>query len=117
MKLSNNKQYLLQLVLIFQTVAVLYYTIIAIQNDGINVPLRAQEFLASMKWLGQFTLDFSAYLLLSAFWIMWRNKFSLAAIGIGLAASILGIILFAPYVLYLMYKENYDIKKVLIGER
>lgn len=48
---------------------------------------------------------------------MWRNKFAPAAIVLGLSAMIIGIMAFAPYVLYLLTKENGDLKKVLIGDR
>lgn len=100
-----------------QTVGLFIYTVIAIQNDGANFLARAQEFVTSMTWMGQFALDFQCYLILSALWIAWRNKFSAKSIAIAIAAMILGIIVFAPYLLYLLFKETGDLKRVLIGNR
>jgi hypothetical protein len=48
---------------------------------------------------------------------MWRNKFSAKSIAIGFIAMILGIIAFAPYLLFLLIKENGNLKKVLLGDR
>lgn len=116
MEASKNHT-ILKGLLIIQTIGLLIYTIIAIQNDGANFLERAQEFVASMTWMGQFTLDFQCYLMLSALWIAWRNKFSVNSIIIAIVAMILGIILFAPYLLYLVSKENGNLKRVLIGNR
>ena len=103
--------------LLLQTVGLLGYTIIAMQNDGFDFLSKALEFATSGQWMGQFALDFSCYLLLSFLWIMWRNKFAPASILLGLAAAVLGIIVFAPYLLYLLAKEEGDLVKVLVGER
>lgn len=104
-------------VLAAQTLGVLAYTMIVIKNDGANFLSRALEFLASLTWMGQFTLDFQCYLILSALWIAWRDKFSVRSIGIAIIAMVLGIIVFAPYLLYLLHKEKASIKAVLIGSR
>ena len=113
----KNKQYALQALLIVQTIGLLIYTVITIQNDGFNFLERYQEFAFSMKWMGQFALDFQCYLILSAVWIAWRNRFTTKSIIFAIIAMILGIIVFAPYLLYLIHKENGDISKVLIGYR
>lgn len=114
---QKNKHYFLKGLLIIQTLGLLIYTVIAIQNDGANFLARAQEFATSMTWMGQFALDFQCYLILSALWIAWRDKFSLNSIIIAIVAMILGIIVFAPYVLYLLSKEKGDLKRILIGNR
>ncbi len=113
----KNKQYAIQALLILQTLGLLLYTAIAIQNDGFNFVERFQEFAFSMKWIGQFTLDFQCYLILSAVWITWRNKFTINSILFAIIAMILGIIVFAPYFIYLIQKEKGDMTKVLIGNR
>lgn len=114
---QKNKHYFLKGLLIIQTLVLLIYTAIAIQNDGANFLARAQEFATSMTWMGQFALDFQCYLILSALWVAWRNKFSTNSILIAIVAMILGIIVFAPYLLYLLSKEKGDLKRVLIGNR
>lgn len=114
---SNNKHIFFKGLLIAQTIGVLVYTIITIQNDGINFLAKAQEFISSMKWIGQFALDFNCYLMLSALWIAWRNKFKVQSNAFAIIAMILGIIVFAPYLLYLLHKEKGDLKRVLVGDR
>lgn len=113
----NKNRILLKALLVIQTLVLLVYTYFAFVNDGSNVPLRAKEFVLSMTWMGQFALDFQCYLILSALWIAWRNKFTVKSILIALVAMLLGIIVFAPYVLYLLSKEKGDLKTLLIGAR
>lgn len=100
-----------------QAIGVLIYTIIAVKNDGGNFLERAQEFVFSLTWMGQFALDFSCYLILSALWIAWRNKFTASSILMAILASILGIIVFAPYLLFLIFKEKGDLTKIMVGNR
>lgn len=114
---KSSGLYALQALLLIQTIGLLIYTIIAMKNDGFNFFARAQEFALSMTWMGQFALDFQCYLILSALWIIWRNKFSGNSILMAVVAMILGIIVFAPYVLYLTFAEGGDVKKVLVGDR
>ena len=114
---ANKNHTILKGLLIIQTVGLFIYTIIAIQNDGGNFLARALEFATSLTWMGQFALDFQCYLVLSALWIAWRNKFSIKSILIAVIAMILGIIVFAPYLLFLLTKEKGNLKRVLIGDR
>ena len=114
---TNNSQIFLKIILVTQTVGLLIYTLITIQNDGLNFLQKAIEFATSLQWIGQFSVDFSCYLLLSGLWIMWRNEFSTSSIAIAVVCMILGIIVFAPYLLYLLSKEKGDLKKVLVGNR
>ena len=113
----KNKLFALQTLLVVQTIGLMMYTILAMQNDGGNFLVRAQEFAMSMTWMGQFALDFQCYLILSALWIAWRNHFSTLSIIIALVAMILGIIAFAPYLLFLIAKEKGDLKAILVGNR
>ncbi|AEI49122.1 hypothetical protein [Runella slithyformis] len=103
--------------LIFQTISVLIYSFLAFQHEGINLFAIFIANLQSLDWNGQFNLDFSCYLTLSGLWIMWRNQFSAGSIAVGSMAMVIGILLFAPYILFLLAKEKGDLKKVLTGER
>lgn len=40
--------------LIIQTLGLIVYPIITLQQDGMNFLARAQEFVLSMAWMGQF---------------------------------------------------------------
>jgi hypothetical protein len=112
-----NKLLSLKVLLFSLSIAVLVYTIFAFQKEGTVLFQLFFSNITSLNWNGQFNLDFSCYLTLSGFWIMWRNKFSSTSIVFGVVAMILGIVVFAPYILYLLKKENKDLEKVFIGNR
>lgn len=103
--------------LVAMALLVLVYTGLAMQKEGTDL---FSVFFANIKalgWNGQFNLDFSCYLLLSGLWIVWRNRFSGSSILIGLVAAILGIIFFAPYLLWCLYQSNGNLKQMLIGKQ
>lgn len=103
--------------LALQAIAVVVYTILAFQNEGPNLFPVFFSNIAALGWSGQFILDFSCYLALSGLWIMWRSKFTIVSVVIGLLAMVLGIIFFAPYLLYLLGRESGDVRRLLLGER
>ena len=106
----------LKILLFSQTMLVLAYTIYVGSKDGWGLLQIFINDITSLTWNGQFDLDFSSYLSLSGIWIMWRNRFSIGSILFGIVATIMGIIVFAPYLLYLLYKENGNLHKVLLGD-
>jgi hypothetical protein len=112
-----KKQPVLALLLIVQTLGLGIYTFLAFRNEGADLFQVFLSDITALGWNGQFNLDFSCYLTLSGLWIMWRNKFSVTSVLFGLAAAILGIIAFAPYLLLLLVRENGDLKKILVGSR
>jgi hypothetical protein len=112
-----NNNGLFKTALVVQTIALLIYSFVAFQTGGADLFSVFTNNLLSLNWSGQFNLDFLCYLTLSGFWIMWRNKFTVKSIFLGLAAMVLGIVMFAPYLLWLINKENGNIKRVLIGDR
>ncbi|MCA0448109.1 MAG: hypothetical protein LCH54_17965 [Bacteroidetes bacterium] len=112
-----KNQTLLKSLLVIQTLSVLIYTVIAFQTQGPDLVSIALANIGSLTWTGQFNLDFFCYLTLSGLWIMWRGDFNRNGILIGLAAMVLGIVFFAPYLFWLLTKENGDLKRVLIGNR
>ncbi|SDL80363.1 hypothetical protein [Chryseobacterium taihuense] len=112
----NNSNFL-KILLSILTLVVLVYTILVFQKEGADLFSVFLDNVKSINWSGQFNLDFSSYLTLSALWIMWRNRFSMSSIVIAIVAGIIGIIVFAPYVLVLLIQEKGDLKKVLVGNR
>lgn len=103
--------------LVAQVVAVGTYTVLVFEKEGADLWSVFLNNIASLNWSGQFNLDFLCYLLLSGSWIMWRNQFEKGSTLFAIAAMILGIVVFAPYLLWLFYKEKGDLKRVLIGNR
>ena len=112
----NNISFV-KILLIVQTIGLLIYTFFAFQTEGAALFSVFTNNVLSLNLSGQFNLDFLCYLTLSGLWIMWRNKFTTKSIILGLVAMVLGIIMFAPYILWLTSKENGNIKRVLIGDR
>jgi hypothetical protein len=112
---SDKSKIFLKSLLFFQTAAMVIYTVYAVQHEGWSLFEIFTGNIAAFNWEGQFNLDFSCYLALSGLWIMWRNKFSWSSIIIAITAMIIGIMVFAPYLMYLLTKEKGDLKKVLAG--
>ncbi len=113
----NNQQIILRSLLIVQTLALVIYTYYAIQHEGWDLFNIFLNDIFSLNWSGQFNLDFTCYLLLSGIWIMWRNEFTGSSILIAIVAMIIGIMVFAPYVLYLLSVEKGNLNRVLSGNR
>ncbi len=105
----------LRFVLMALFTAIFAYTVYTVSVYGWTlIPIFLGD-LFSGTWRGQFNLDFLTYLWLSALWIAWRGGFTGGAIAIALAASVLGMIFFAPYVLYLTAQSGGDMRKLLLG--
>lgn len=94
---------------------ILVSTAAAVKTEGWNF---MHPFLAAMRywnWNAQFLTDFTCYLLLSGIWIMWRHGFTPQAISGGLLAMVLGFLVFAPYLLFLLLRSKGDVHWVLTG--
>lgn len=117
MKPSQNQTGFLTVLLAAQALGVFIYTILVINGHGLGLFDVFLNDILQVNWSGQFNVDFSSYLLLSGLWIVWRNQFSTSSLLLAPIATIMGIIVFAPYVLYLVMAEKGDLKKVLVGHR
>lgn len=98
--------------LIIMFFSMLIYTIQVINIQG----LLFLKYAVLTGWQGQFNYDFSCYLLLSAFWIIWRHNFTFKGILLGLIASVGGVLFFAPYLFIISLKTKGDMKELLIGK-
>ena len=107
----------LRFLLATMAAVLLIYTVAAVANEGVNLFANTIPAVGDFGWQGQFHLDFATYLVLSGLWIAWRHRFSAAGIGLGVAASILGIIFFATYVIVQTSRANGDLSVVLLGDR
>ena len=102
-------------VLIAMTVALALLTIAAIAQGGFDLLSPFVLPILAGTWQGQFNADFSCYLILSGLWMAWRGGFTRQSITLGLLAPPLGILFFAPYLLWLLGRCNGDIKRLLLG--
>lgn len=102
------------LVLLFINMVV--FTIVAGTNEGWDLASVFINDLKAMNWSGQFNVDFTSYLILSAVWLAWRYEFKPRGLAIAVVALVMGILVFAPLLLYLTIKAKGDVKEVLLGE-
>ena len=70
------------LVVIF--ISILGYTAIVAANHGLGLLAVFFGDIAAMGWPGQFNVDFTGFLTLSALWLVWRHHFSPVGIALGL---------------------------------
>ena len=101
--------------LIAMTVLIVAFTVAAIANGGINLITPFMTPILALSWQGQFNIDFACYLVLSGIWMAWRGGFSKGSIALGVLAPPLGILFFAPYLIYLVSRSNDDPRQLLLG--
>lgn len=96
-------------------IALAGYTLKTISTDGLNLLAVFFGDIAKMGWPGQFNLDFLGFLMLSAVWTAWRNKFSPVGFTLAICAFFLGMAFLTVYLLYLTIKHSGDMEAVLLG--
>jgi hypothetical protein len=93
------------------------YTAVTIARVGWNFfPVYFGD-IAGMSWRGQFDVDFSFFLVLSAIWVMWRHHFSSSGVILGIIAPIGGAVFLSTYLLIASFQVHGDMKALLLGER
>ena len=105
----------LRLFLMTITALIVVVTTAAIANDGLNLLPHFFGPIFALTWQGQFNVDFATYLILSGVWMAWRGGFTVGSIALGILAPPLGILFFAPYLIYLIGRSGGDPKKLLLG--
>jgi len=71
--------------------------------------------IAAWRWPGQFNLDFTMMLFLSASWTAWRNAFSALGLALALVAFVGGAGFMLPYLTYLAARHGGDSAAILLG--
>ena len=104
-----------RMVLIAMTALIILFTFTAIANGGLDLFAPFLNPIFAMTWQGQFHIDFAAYLVLSGIWMAWRSGFSRSGLILGICAPPLGILFFAPYLIYLTGKCGGDPRKLMLG--
>ena len=69
----------------------------------------------AMTWQGQFNFDFASYLLISTLWFVWRNGATTKTFLMAPFILIGGMLVFAPYLLYLSFRCEGRLDVLLIG--
>lgn len=93
------------------------YTAVVASEHGLNLLPVFFGDMAKMAWPGQFNFDFMCFLVLSATWVMWRNKFTPSGVILGVLAFFGGALFLSIYLLILSYKGSPSIQDILIGRQ
>ncbi len=110
----NNKSSFVLLLAAF-TAIILIYTVLTFKQAGHDLFSVFVASILSLDWNGQFNVDFSMYFTLSGLWIVWRNNFKVWSFPLALCAAVIGMIVFAPYLIFLCLSEKGDMRQVLLG--
>jgi hypothetical protein len=108
---------LFRVLLAMMLVALLAYTAIVIANHGWNLLPVFFGDIAEMAWPGQFNMDFSGFLILSALWTAWRHHFSPLGLALSIVALFGGMAFLTVYLLAASYLVKGDIKALLLGPK
>jgi hypothetical protein len=93
------------------------YTAITITNHGWGLFQIFFGDMARMGWPGQFNLDFSFMLMLSALWVAWRHRFTPGGLGLAFLAAVGGASFLSVYLLVLSFRAKGDVRALLLGAR
>ena len=107
------KAFRIYLVLAWAILAV--YTAIVIANHGWGLLAIFFGDMRAMGWPGQFNLDFTIMLTLSALWVAWRHGFSGAGLLLGVTALFGGALFLTTYLFIVSMVARGDMKEVLLG--
>ncbi|MBK9082989.1 MAG: hypothetical protein IPL88_13365 [Rhizobiales bacterium] len=96
-------------------IVLIVYTAAVAMRRGVNLfPVFFGD-IAALDWPGQFNLDFTFMLTLSALWTAWRGGFSAASLGLAALALIGGSLFLSIYLLIESARCGGDPVALLIG--
>lgn len=104
-----------RLLLVVMFIIISAYTTVVISTHGMNLLPVFFGAMANMDWPGQFNVDFTCFLVLSALWVSWRHRFSAAGLVLGLIALFGGVLFLSAYLLIESIKADGDVKALLLG--
>ncbi len=91
------------------------YTVAVAGNHGFGLlPIFFGD-IEKMGWPGQFNLDFSFMLTLSALWVAWRHEFSLPGLLLAGLAAVGGSLFLSIYLLVLTWQVKGNTNQLLLG--
>ncbi len=105
-----------RLLMIVIFVAIVGYTAVVTSNHGFGLFGIFFGDIAAMGWPGQFNLDFTSMLTLSALWVAWRHQCSPAGLGLALLAFLGGGLFLSIYLFFTSLAAGNDVKRLLLGD-
>lgn len=97
-------------------ISIVLYTVPVVLNHGFAFQSVFFGDIQQMGWAGQFNVDFLGFLMLSAFWTAWRNRFSPSGLLLGVLALLFGAPFLSAYLLYLSVVCDRNVQIMLLGE-
>jgi hypothetical protein len=92
------------------------YTAITLWNHGFTLfPIFVGD-MAAMSWRGQFNVDFTSFLTLSALWIAWRHEFSAVGIALGVLGFFGGALVLTAYLFFASLSAQDDVRELFLGK-
>jgi hypothetical protein len=107
----------LRLILSLMLVAVVAYTGAVVSRHGLDLFAVFFGDMAQVGWAGQFNLDFTCLLALSALWVAWRHRYSPGGLVLALMAFLLGTLFLSIYLLTESVRGRGDVRALLLGPR
>ena len=107
---------LFRLFLLACLVGIAAYTGATIAHHGMNLMPVFLGDIAAKAWPGQFNVDFTCFLALSAIWVAWRHQFSASGLALGVVAFFGGMLFLSIYLLVQTGRSGGDVKALLLGE-
>lgn len=95
---------------------ILVYTGLVIADHGWSLLPVFFGDIAAMAWPGQFNVDFTCFLALSALWVAWRHQFSAGGLTLGVVAFFGGMLFLSIYLLIHTGRSRGDVRALLLGE-
>jgi len=103
--------------LVCYLVVLVVYTGAVISREGWGLFQVFFADMARMAWPGQFNTDFTGFLMLSALWTAWRDRFRPRALALAILAFFGGMLFLSIFLLVLTSRAKGDMGQVLLGER
>lgn len=97
-------------------VCIFGYTAIVSANHGFGLFEVFFGDIAAMGWPGQFNVDFTSFLMLSAIWLAWRHHFSPVGMALGLMGFFGGGLFLSVYLFLASLRSKGDMKELLLGK-
>jgi hypothetical protein len=104
-----------RILLVLLWTIIVVYTGIVIANHGWGLLEIFFRDMAAMGWSGQFNLDFTSLLTLSALWVAWRHRFSSGGLALALLAFFGGGLFLTTYLFVVSIIAKGDMTEVMLG--
>lgn len=95
---------------------ILFYTAVVVDNHGFGLIDVFFSDMLAMGWPGQFNVDFTSFLTLSALWLAWRHHFSPVGLALGVLGFFGGGLVLTAYLLIASIGAKGDMKELLLGK-